>query len=135
MVTPVYAALLGLMLVGLSVHVIRGRTQFGIGLGDEQNLEMQRRISAQANFAQYAPMFVLLLACSEYGGLVPWGVHAVGLLFLAGRVMHAYSVLVGERYDQHKLTVKPMWRIRGMVCTFVSIVWLSVIVLIQWMFV
>lgn len=118
MITSMYAALLGLMLIGLSINVIKGRRKFGAGLGDADNMEMRRRIRAQANLAEYAPMFIILLGYAEYKHLPHLVVHLFGLAFLAGRVMHAYSVLRAEQYDSHKLTAKPVWRIRGMICTF-----------------
>jgi len=131
MITPIYAALLGLMLIGLSINVIKGRRKFGAGLGDADNVEMRRRIRAQANLAEYAPMFIILLGYAEYNHLPYWAVNLLGLAFLAGRVMHAYSVLKAEQYDGYKLTANPVWRIRGMICTFNCIGLLALINLIQ----
>lgn len=119
------------MLIGLSIHVIRGRRMFGAGLGDADNIDMKRRIRAQANLAEYAPMFLILLGYSEHNGLPVWAVHLLGVVFVVGRVMHAYSVLKAEQYDQHKLTANPVWRIRGMICTFNVIGLLAIILLVQ----
>ena len=134
MVTPIYAALIGFMLIGLSINVIKGRRIFGAGLGDVDNIEMKRRIRAQANLTEYAPIFLILLGYAEHNGLPLWAVHLLGIIFLAGRVMHAYSVLKAEQYDQHKLTTSPVWRIRGMICTFAAIGLLALIILVQSVF-
>lgn len=131
MITPIYTALLALMLVGLSVHVIRGRRVMSIGLGDFDNIEMMRRIRAQANFAEYTPIFLILLGFAEYNRLPHWAVNLIAIFFLAGRVMHAYSLLRTESYTDGKLISKPLWRIRGMICTLTSLVVLSLILLIQ----
>lgn len=131
MITPIYAAILGLMLVGLSINVIKGRRKFGVGVGDADNIEMKRRIRAQGNLAEYAPIFLIMLGYAEHGGLPVWAVHLFGLVFWAGRVMHAYSVLKAEQYDNHKLTANPIWRIRGMICTFNCIGLLALIILIK----
>lgn len=131
MITPIYASLLGLILIGLSINVIKGRHKYGAGLGDANNIEMRRRIRAQANLAEYAPMFLILLGYAEYQKLQHWAVHLFGLAFLIGRCMHGYSVLKAEKYDNHKLTANPVWRIRGMICTFSCIGFLAIIVLIQ----
>jgi len=131
MITPIYSALLALMLVGLSVHVIRGRRLMSIGLGDFNNIEMMRRIRAQANFAEYAPIFLILLGFAEYNRLPHWAVHLIAILFVVGRVMHAYSLLRAERYTDGKLISKPLFRISGMVCTLTSLIVLSLILLIQ----
>ncbi len=131
MVTSIYTAFLGLMLIGLSINVIKGRRKFGVGLGNADNIEMERRIRAQANLVEYAPMFLILLGYAEHNELSLWAVHLLGLLFLIGRVMHAYSLLKVEQYDQRKLTANPIWRICGMVCTFNAIGVLAIVILVQ----
>lgn len=131
MATSLYAALLGLMLIGLSLHVIRGRRTLGVGLGDADDLPMRRRIRAQANLAEYAPLFLLQLGFAEHNGLPVWAVHAFGLVFLAGRAMHAYSLLKAERYERQRLAANPAWRVRGMACTFTCMGLLAFILLAQ----
>lgn len=59
MVTSIYAAILGLMLMGLSINVIRARRKYRAGLGDANNLQVVRRVRAQANFSEYAPMLFM----------------------------------------------------------------------------
>lgn len=131
MATALYAAILGLMLIALSINVIKGRRKFGAALGDADNVDMKRRIRAHGNLAEYAPIFLILLGYAEYGGLPGWAVHACGVFFLAGRVMHAYSVLKAEQYVDHQLTANPVWRIRGMFCTFNMIGFLTIVIFIQ----
>lgn len=131
MITPIYAALLGLMLIALSVNVIQGRWHFKIGLGNAKNIEMKRRTRAQANLAEYAPIFIILLGFAEQHHLWHWAVHLFGLIFLLGRIMHAYSLLKAEIYKDNQIMAKPVWRIRGMLCTFSTIVLLAFILLFQ----
>lgn len=132
MITSFYSALLGLCLIVLSIQTILARRKFGVGLGDGKQLEMMRYTRAQANFAEYSPFFLILLGFSEINGLQLGMVNLFGLLFLVGRIMHAFSLLRHEQYDsQSKLIITPKWRIRGMICTFVSIGSLSIIILIQ----
>lgn len=132
MITSIYASIFSLMLIGLSINVVKGRRKFAVGLGDTNNIQMTRRIRAQANFAEYAPIFIILLGFAEHNGLPVWAINLFGLTFLAGRIMHAYSLLKAEKYDQfHKLTTNPIWRISGMICTFNSIGLLAIIVLLQ----
>lgn len=130
MITSIYASLLGFMLIGLSINVIIGRRKLGAGLGDADNMAMMRRIRAQANLTEYSPIFLIILGYAEFNGLPHWAVHLFGLVFLAGRIMHAYSLLKAEQYENHKLIVKPIWRIRAMVCTFTTIGVLALISLL-----
>lgn len=134
MITSIYAAFLGLMLVTLSVHTIKGRRKYGAGLGDAGQLGMTRRIRAQGNLAEYAPLFLILLGYAEHGKLPAWAVHAIGVVFIIGRIMHAYSLLMAEQYEGHKLTAKPKWRIYGMMCTFHSLGLLAAIVIVQFFY-
>lgn len=131
MITSIYAAILGLILAGLSINVVKARRRFGAGIGDADKIEMKRCIRAQANLVEYAPMFLILLACAEYNQLSKWILHIFGIVFLVGRVMHAYSLLKAEEYSNYKLVNNPIWRISGMICTFSAIALLSVIILIQ----
>lgn len=121
MITALYAGMLGLMLIGLSIVVIKGRRANKIALGDGQQHDLMKRMRAHANFVEYAPMFLLLLAMAEINGLTAYLVHFLAIVFIAGRIMHALSILRFERYDGAQLISVPIWRVRGMMCTFMSI--------------
>lgn len=131
MITSIYAAFIGILLLFLSIYTIKGRRKFGVGLGDAEQIEMRRRIRAQGNLTEYAPLFLMLLGSAEYGDLSPWAVHVIGVIFISGRIMHAYSLLKAENYDGYKLTAKPTWRIYGMICTFNCIGLVAAIVIVQ----
>ena len=62
MVTPLYAALLVLWLLVLSMRVVRRRGSDKIVLGDGGNPSMLRVIRAQANFTEYVPLALLMMA-------------------------------------------------------------------------
>jgi len=92
-VVLLYTSLLALLLIGLSYNVVRLRQlhQVGIGTGSVQALE--RAVRAQANFCEYVPLALLLLALIEFGGNVPvWALHSLGLLLLVGRIAHALGL-------------------------------------------
>jgi uncharacterized membrane protein YecN with MAPEG domain len=132
MITSVYAAVLGLMLIALSINIIRARRKYGVAIGDADNIEVRRCIRAQANFAEYTPIFLIVLGFAEFNGLSIWAVNMFGMLFFTGRIMHAHSLLNHEQYDlSNKLTANPKWRIRGMICTFLAIGLVSAVILVQ----
>lgn len=91
-VTPIYAGLLALLLIFLSARVILRRRDQKISLGDNEDKNLRKRIRVQANCAEYAPFGVLLLLLTEMQGTPGWAVHVLGLLLLAGRVLHAYGM-------------------------------------------
>lgn len=90
--TPLYAGLLGLLFLFLSFRVVGIRRSEKISLGDGGNAVLQKRIRVQGNCAEYAPFGILLLALAELQGMPVWLVHVFGLLFLLGRVLHAYGL-------------------------------------------
>ncbi|MDX1975223.1 MAG: MAPEG family protein [Rickettsiales bacterium] len=132
MTTSLYAALVALMFIALSVNVIRGRRKNKIALGDNGNHDMQRRMRAQGNFAEYAPIFLILLVLAEYNGLPTYGVHGLGVLFLLGRISHAYGILKAEQHRNGQIPSGLGYRIRGMVCTFTTLGILVSILLTQY---
>lgn len=132
MISSFYAAILGAMLIYLSIKTIKARREFGFGIGDGSNIAMQRVVRAQANFTEYAPIFLILLGYAELNHLHPWAVYFLGALFVAGRVMHAHSLLKYEEYNESgKLTAYPKWRVRGMICTFLAIGTLVAVIFFQ----
>lgn len=131
MITGLYAGLLTLFYIGLSFYVVKGRRKFRVAMGDNNEAELRRRVRAHANFAEYAPLFIILLGFSEIQHLKPFMVHALGLLFVSGRMMHAYSHLQHEIYVDGQLTNRPVWRRRGMICTLGAMLVLSLILVIQ----
>lgn len=133
MITLVYAALLALMLVGLSVKVIRARHRIGVALGDADALVLQRHVRAHANFTEYTPMFLILLSLAEIEGLAGWATHILGFFFLMGRLMHAYSLLHAERYEGQRLLANPIWRIGGMALTLLCLIVLACLLPVQFL--
>jgi len=70
---------------------LRQRHEVGIGTGSVQALE--RAVRVQANFCEYVPLALLVLALIEFGSSVPvWVLHALGLALLVGRVAHALGL-------------------------------------------
>lgn len=64
-VTPLYAALLGLLLLGLSLVVVRLRRKHRVPTGDGGHADLARAIRVQANFVEYVPLTLLLLFMLE----------------------------------------------------------------------
>ena len=112
-VVPIYAALCGLLLILLSIRVIRQRRRYKVALGDAGKPEMQRAMRVQANFAEYAPLALLLLALAELQGLDPPILHGLGLLLLLSRLLHAFGVAREPENFRY--------RVAGMALTFATI--------------
>ena len=66
--TAIFAALLALELIALSGWIVMGRLNKNALFGDANDGEFAKRIRCQANFAEYVPFAVLLIALFEARG-------------------------------------------------------------------
>ena len=91
-VTAFYAALLAILGFVLSIRVIRLRRGKRVSLGDGGDPVLERASRAFGNFAEYAPLFIILLALAEVLGTSrPW-LHLFGALFVLARIAHAVGL-------------------------------------------
>lgn len=90
-VTALYAALLTVLFLVLSVRVIRARYRHRVALG-APNPQIERAVRAHGNFAEYAPLGIILLGLAESLYLNAAVLHALGIMLLAGRLLHAYGI-------------------------------------------
>ncbi|MDB5973054.1 MAG: hypothetical protein JWQ90_5504 [Hydrocarboniphaga sp.] len=93
-ITPLYAGLLGLLYLTLTIRVVRGRIGKGApSLGDGGNHQMFRAIRGHANFSEYVPLILLMMAMLEVGGVYsPWVLHALGITLLVARIGHGIAL-------------------------------------------
>jgi uncharacterized membrane protein YecN with MAPEG domain len=89
--TSLYAALLAVLFLALSLQVVRLRYRYQVALGAPHRL-VERAVRAHGNCAEYVPFGLLLLGLLEGMGLPGWGVHALGSALLAGRALHAWGI-------------------------------------------
>jgi len=122
-IIPIYTALLALGYFVLSLRVSFVRREFSIGLGDGGNTKLERAIRAHANFAEYVPITLLLLAALEFQGAPAWLLHFFCIVLIIGRVLHA----VGISPENDNL----LFRKLGMVCTLTPTVLAAFVLLIK----
>ncbi len=109
-VTPIYATLLGLLFIALSVRTIRLRRRHSVAVGDGDNTELRRAMRVHANFAEYTPLALLLVFFVEMDGAPALWVHALCLALLCGRLLHAWGVSQTRENFRYRVT--------GMALTF-----------------
>lgn len=113
-VTPFYAALLALVFFRLSVRTIKLRRQLKIAIGAGGNPTLHRAMRVHGNFAEYAPLSLLLIFMFELQGAHFLIIHLLGSCLLLGRLAHAHGVSQ-EKEDYH-------FRMFGMLMTFAALV-------------
>ena len=91
--TLITAGLLGLVFLALTIRVVGRRVSGKIMIGDGGDSQMLERIRAHANFTEYVPLTLLLMAGIEIaaGHHAPWLWISGGLLVLA-RIAHAIGM-------------------------------------------
>ena len=101
------------MFVVLSFRTIGARRAAKVEIGDGSDRELLRRMRVHANFAEYVPIALILMALAETmkpGALL---LHGIGLMLLVGRIVHAYAL----SQSPHILQL----RVAGMVGTLTAI--------------
>lgn len=91
-ITLATAALCALFFFGLSLQVVLGRFKHRIAMGDGGNADMLSRIRTHANFAEYAPLCLILIGLLEAQGVDPRTVAGLGGLLILGRLLHAIGM-------------------------------------------
>jgi uncharacterized membrane protein YecN with MAPEG domain len=109
-VTAFYASVLALLFILLSARVIRHRRSAKVAVGDGGDVMLLRHMRVHANFAEYVPLALLLMALAESLHTWAWFLHLLGLALLAGRTLHAYGL------SQRRETFQ--FRVAGMMATF-----------------
>ncbi|WP_341328428.1 MAPEG family protein [Methylotuvimicrobium sp. KM2] len=116
MISSLYAAMLALLIVWLSLRVIKLRREKKVRLGDGGEPELQAAIRAQGNATEYIPISLILLVLLELSGAHVALVHSGGIAMLVGRILHARGLL----------TESLRYRILGMQVTIFTLIGLAV---------
>ena len=96
-VTALYSGSLALWFLVLSARVV-ARRRAGIFLGDGGDAGMLRLVRGHANFAEYVPLALIMLAVLELAGTSIYILHGLGLALLAGRLLHGYALSFTQRF-------------------------------------
>jgi len=91
-ITAVYGGLLGMLYLALCWQVVDCRRRAKVGLGTGGDPALERAVRVHGNFAEYVPLFLVLLLVAELNGAAVWVLHALGGVFLLSRIGHAYGL-------------------------------------------
>jgi uncharacterized membrane protein YecN with MAPEG domain len=110
-ITAFYASLLAFLFLLLSLRVINQRREARVEIGSGESPELFRRSRVHANFAEYVPLTLLLIALAESLKAPSIVLHALCLALVAGRLLHAYAL--SQTPHILKLRVLGMWLTLG----------------------
>lgn len=87
-ITSIYASILGLILIQLSLRVVKERRAHSVSLGDGGHEGLLVAQRAHGNFVEYVPMALLLIALLELGRHSSGLLHGLGVALVIARVLH-----------------------------------------------
>lgn len=123
-ITPMYAALLGIILLVLSIRVVAVvRPKGKVSYGDGGNPDFTTVTRAQGNFIEYVPLILILIAFAEAGGTSSGWIHAMGAGLVVGRILHPLGLT-------NNPGVNPM-RFIGTNLTWIALLAASIFVLVN----
>jgi uncharacterized membrane protein YecN with MAPEG domain len=96
-ITAITAAVFAILMVILSGLTSLSRARLKASHGDQGDETLRRRIRAHGNFAEYAPMALILLGLVEGLGAHRGTVLGLAIAFVAARVLHALGMLFESR--------------------------------------
>ncbi|MFI5015414.1 MAG: MAPEG family protein [Hyphomicrobiales bacterium] len=92
MTTALYAAILGLLGALLTVNVIVNRVRSHVDAGDGGVARLAQAIRAHANFAEQAPLALIVIAFAEMWGERALVLHILGVALVLSRFAGAYAL-------------------------------------------
>ena len=103
-ITALYASLLAPLFLVLAVRVIRARRGARVAVGDGGDTALMRCMRVHANFCEYVPLALLLLALAESLGTSVWLLHGLGIALVGGRLVHAFGMSQAEERFAFRVT-------------------------------
>jgi len=83
--------------LALNVSLTRGKTQTGVGSGDDPDGPLNKAVRAHGNAAEYTPIFVALFLYFLMSGADGWITWVVVMITVA-RVLHAFGMLMTKTF-------------------------------------
>jgi len=127
-VTPIVAAICGLILLVLSFRTLLRRRATGIGVGTakkgDDDIQLVRAIRAHGNFVEYTPTILILMLLMEMRGGSTTTLTIFGCALIVGRCIHAFGI--SREPENLRL------RVIGMVMTLACLAGLSFRLLISY---
>lgn len=120
-----YAPLLAVLFVVLSVRTLLLRRKHQIGVGTGGNIHLSRAARAHANFAEYVPFSLILIYLLEQSAGSGLRIHLLCIALITGRLIHAFGI--SREPENIRL------RVAGMALTFGVIISASVHLLLTWL--
>lgn len=102
-ITGLYAGLLGLLNIAIAVSVARVRSATGITEGDGGNPDLSVAMRRHANFTEFAPLTLVIIALLEINGAPTMAIHILAGGLVLFRISHAIGMNGSEETSPARL--------------------------------
>ena len=117
-ITLLFVSLHVLLYLALSFRVIARRKASKVGIGTGGDEVLARAVRVHANFSEYVPVALLLLALLELSGIHAGLLWVYGALLFVARVLHAIGLAVSAGASFGRFT--------GTVLTFIVLLAMAI---------
>ena len=93
-ITALYAGLLGLLSLAVAYPAGSLRGKLNVSVGDGGNPELCLAMRRHANFAEWVPITLILIALLELNGVSHTAIHVLGAALVVVRICHALGLKV-----------------------------------------
>ncbi|MGO9950368.1 MAG: MAPEG family protein [Steroidobacteraceae bacterium] len=122
-VTALYAGLLGLLAVAVAFPAGMLRGKLNISVGDGGNPALLLAMRRHANFAEWVPLALILIALLELNGVSTRAIHSLGAALVIARLLHA----IGLKSDTMQSVGRGLGAMATALITVTASVWLLVV--------
>jgi len=89
--TLLTTSLLALIYLFLCINVVRYRRKAGVAIG-VSDASLEQAFRAQANFAEYVPLALILFALLENAGASNFMMLGLSVILITARILHAWGI-------------------------------------------
>lgn len=122
-VTALYAGLLGLLAVAVAFPAGMLRGKLNISVGDGGNPALLLAMRRHANFAEWVPLALILIALLELNAVSTRAIHSLGAALVIARLLHA----IGLKSDTMQSVGRGLGAMATALITVTASVWLLVV--------
>lgn len=91
-ITLTYASVLGLVFLLMSINVVRHRARAKVDIGYGEDKDLGGVFRAHANFAEYVPLILVILALTEGAGGDDLLLRILGGGLVVARLLHVWGL-------------------------------------------
>lgn len=108
-ITLTTAAACAVINLWLALRLVRGRLKGKVLIGDGGDVSLLAGMRAHANFVEYAPFVLILIAGIELAGGSPFWLQVAAVVFVVARIAHPLGMFRGNENALRAVGIVATW--------------------------